>query len=205
MSDTCKSKRKQKKRKITVDKAREFEVELTKTNQGKCFHSLLSPAPPAHASSARVSCAWVCAALFFCQSLLCLFLLAPHVYVVKLCFPLFFPAIFCWPCNRVNCFRFDDEAIDCVSFYGLHFGLVWFALNLHCVSRGGQLCWCCFYGVDIGNIRFRSGEGKSFKEACLTWANKLVPACQFRQRWVTLVYLSDCPDNGQSAQWPKKG
>lgn len=46
-----------KKRKITVDKAREFEVELTKTNQGKCFHSLPSPAPPAHASSARVSCA----------------------------------------------------------------------------------------------------------------------------------------------------
>lgn len=38
------------KRKITVDKPREFEVELTKTNQGKCFHYLPRP------TSTRILC-----------------------------------------------------------------------------------------------------------------------------------------------------
>lgn len=102
-----------------------------------------SPPPPhlhTHPLPGLVVRECVCCPFFASPFLLCLFLLAPHVYVVKLCFPLFFPAIFCWPCNRVNCFRFDDEAIDCVSFYGLHFGLVWFALNLHCVLRGEESC-----------------------------------------------------------------
>lgn len=137
---------------------------LKPTRESVSTHSPTPPHLHTHPLPGLVVRECVCCPFFASPFLFCLFLLAPHVYVVKLCFPLFFPAIFCWPCNRVNCFRFDDEAIDCVSFYGLHFGLVWFALNLHCVLRGeGELCWCCFYGVDIGNIRFGSGEGKSLR------------------------------------------
>lgn len=117
----------------------------------------------------------VCAALFLPVRFLLVFIGASCL-CCQVVFSSFFLSYFLLACNRVNCFRFDDEAIDCVSFYGLHFGWVWFALNLHSVL-GGKRCWCCFYGVDIGNIRFGSGKGKSFKEACLTWANKLVSAC----------------------------
>lgn len=80
-----------KKRKITVDKAREFEVELTKTNQGKCFHSLPSPAPPAHASGLVVR-----------ECVCCPFLPVPSLFVFigasclccQVVFPSFFPSYF---------------------------------------------------------------------------------------------------------------
>lgn len=130
----------------------------------------------------------------FSESFLLLFFIGASCLCCHVVFS-FFSSFLCWPCKRVNCFRFDDEAIDCVCFYGFEFGFGFglgfvfvFVLILVVV-----ILWCWYWQHPFWEkfvlcVSVYSG-------GVLTWPNKLVSVCHFEQSWEVLAILSDCSLN----------